>query len=96
MNKKLNTVLFLLGATAFNLLLMFLLIVLFLVAITAIFRDSLSPNLLSVLMIVVFVGSIAASFLIYGRLIKWLSRKFDMEKHFLPLFGRRKPKPPLD
>lgn len=47
-------------------------------------------------MIVVFVGSIAASFLIYGRLIKWLSRKFDMEKHFLPLFGRRRPRPPLD
>lgn len=90
MNKKANTVLFLIGATAFNLLVMFLLIVLFLVVISAIFRDSLNPNVLSILMIVVFVGSIAASFFIYGKLIKWLSGKIDMEKYFLPLFRRRK------
>jgi len=90
MNKKANTVLFLLGATVFNLLIMFLLIVIFLVLISAIFRDSLNPNVLSILMIFVFVGSIAASFFIYGRLVKWLSRKIDMEKYFLPLFRRKK------
>ncbi|MEE8592099.1 MAG: hypothetical protein V3T35_12350 [Spirochaetia bacterium] len=90
MNKKANTVLFLLGATVFNLLIMFLLIVIFLVLISAIFRDSLNPNVLSSLMIVVFVGSIAASFFIYGRVVKWLSRKIDMEKYFLPLFRRKK------
>ena len=90
MNKKVNTVLFLLGATVFNLLIMFILIVLFLMLISAIFRDSLNPNVLSILMIVVFVGSIAASFFIYGRVVKWLSRKIDMEKYFLPLFRRKK------
>ena len=90
MNKKVNTVLFLLGATVFNLLVMFLLIVLFLVLISAIFRDSLNPNVLSILMIVVFVGSIAAAFFIYWRVVKCLSRKIDMEKYFLPLFRRKK------
>jgi len=90
MNKKVNTVLFLLGATVFNLLIMFLLIVIFLVLISTIFRDSLNPNVLSILMIIVFIGSIAASFFIYGRLVKWLSRKIDMEKYFLPLFRRKK------
>jgi hypothetical protein len=90
MNKKVNTVLFLLGATVFNLLIMFVLIVIFLVLISAIFRDSLNPNVLSILMIVVFIGSIAASFFIYGRLVKWLSRKIEMEKYFLPLFRRKK------
>ena len=90
MNKKVNTVLFLLGATVFNLLLMFLLIVLFLVLISAIFKDSLSPNILSIVMIVIFIGSIAASFFIYGRVVKWLSRKVDMDKYFIPLFRRRK------
>lgn len=90
MNKKVNTVLFLLGATVFNLLIMFILIVIFLVLISAIFRDSLNPNVLSILMIVVFIGSIAASFFIYGRVVKWLSRKIEMEKYFLPLFRRRK------
>jgi hypothetical protein len=90
MNKKANTVLFLLGATVFNLLLMFLLIVIFLVLISAIFKDSLSPNILSILMIVVFIGSIAASFFIYGRVVKWLSRKIEMDKYFIPLFRRKK------
>ena len=90
MNKKVNTVLFLLGATVFNLLVMFLLIVLFLVLISAIFRDSLNPNVLSILMIVVFIGSIAASFFIYGRVVKWLSRKIDMDKYFMPLFRRKR------
>ena len=90
MNKKANTVLFLLGATVFNLLLMFILIVLFLVLISVVFRDSLGPNLISIMMIVVFVGSIAASFFIYSRVVKWLSRKIDMDKYFIPLFRRKK------
>ena len=74
MNKKVNTVLFLLGATVFNLLIMFVIILLFLVLLSAIFRGSLNPNVLSVLMIVIFIGSIAASFFIYGRVVKWISR----------------------
>jgi len=90
MNKKANTVLFLLGATVFNLLVMFILIVLFIVLMSVVFRDSLGPNLISILMIVVFIGSIAASFLIYGRVVKWLSRKIDMDKYFIPLFRRKK------
>jgi hypothetical protein len=90
MNKKVNTVLFLLGATVFNLLVMFILIVIFLVLISVIFRGSLNPNVLSVLMIVVFIGSIAASFFIYGRVVKWLNRKIDMDKYFIPLFRRKK------
>ena len=90
MNKKANTVLFVLGATVFNLLIMFILIVVFLVLISVVFRDSLGPNLISVLMIVVFVGSIAASFFIYSRVVKWLDRKIDMDKYFIPLFRRKK------
>ena len=90
MNKKLNTVLFLIGATVFNLLVMFILVVVFLVIIQAIFRDRLNPNIFSVLMILIFVVSIAASFFIYGRIVRWLSRRIDMDKYFLPLFRRKK------
>jgi len=90
MNKKVNTVLFLLGATVFNLLIMFILIVLFLVLISAVFQKSLNANVLSIVMILVFVGSIAASFFIYSRVVKWLNRKIDMDKYFMPLFRRKK------
>ena len=88
MNKKVNTVLFVLGATVFNLLIMLILIVLFLVLISVVFRESLNPNVFSILMIVVFVGSIAASFFIYSRVVKLLYKKIDMDKYFMPL--RRK------
>lgn len=90
MNKRTNTVLFLIGATVFNLLVMFALIVISLVVISALFRGRLSPNLMSVLMVVIFIGSIAASFLIYSRLVKWLSRKVDMERYFMPIFKRKR------
>jgi hypothetical protein len=91
MNKKLNTALFLIGATVFNLVLLFVLIVLALVVISALTRGRLSGNLMSILLIVVFLGSMVASFLIYNQVIKLVSRKIDMEKYFLPLFRRRRP-----
>jgi len=84
MNKKLNTALFLIGATILNLVLMFVLIILGWVGIAAL---KLPPLLL----IVVFLGSMVGSFLIYNQVIKFVSRKIDMEKYFLPLFRRRRP-----
>jgi hypothetical protein len=41
-------------------------------------------------MTLVFIGSIAASFFIYGRVVKWLQRRIDMEKYFMPLFRRKR------
>jgi len=64
MNKKLNTALFMIGATVFNLVLLFVLIV-------------------------VFLAAMVGSFLIYNQVVKWIARKIDMEKYFLPLFKRR-------
>jgi hypothetical protein len=91
MNKKLNTVLFLIGATIFNLLLLFVLIVLSLLLISVLARGRLSGSIMSILLIVVFLGSMVGSFLIYNQVIKFVSRKIDMEKYFLPLFKRRRP-----
>ncbi len=90
MNKKTNTVLFLIGATVFNLLVMFILIVLSLVLISVVFRDRLNPNVLSILMILLFIGSIAGAFFIYNRVLKLLTKKIDMDKYFMPLFRRKR------
>ncbi len=94
MNKKLNTALFMLGATVFNLVLLFGLILLAIVALRLIFGERLGPGTMSILLIVVFLASMVGSFLIYNQLVKWLARKIDMEKYFLPLFKRRPPKGP--
>jgi membrane protein YdbS with pleckstrin-like domain len=92
MNKKLNTALFMIGATVFNLVLLFVLIVVVMVVISALFRDRLSPSVMSILLIVVFLAAMVGSFLIYNQLVKFIARKIDMEKYFLPLFKRRPPK----
>ena len=92
MNKKLNTALFMIGATIFNLVLLFVLIVVVMVVISALFRDRLSPSVMSILLIVVFLAAMVGSFLIYNQLVKFIARKIDMEKYFLPLFKRRPPK----
>jgi membrane protein YdbS with pleckstrin-like domain len=92
MNKKLNTALFMLGATIFNLVLLFVLILLAMLAITALFGQRLGPSVMSILLIVVFLAAMVGSFLIYNQVVKWLARKVDMEKYFLPLFKRRPPK----
>jgi hypothetical protein len=92
MNKKLNTALFMLGATVFNLVLLFLLILLAMLAITALFGQRLGPSVMSILLIVVFLAAMVGSFLIYNQVVKWIARKIDMEKYFLPLFKRRPPR----
>ena len=92
MNKKLNTALFMIGATVFNLVLLFVLIVMVMVVISALFRDRLNPSVMSILLIVVFLAAMVGSFLIYNQLVKFIARKIDMEKYFLPLFKRRPPR----
>ena len=89
MNKKVNTVFFLIGATLLNLIIMFLFIVISLVLISVIFKD-LSPNLISILMVLIFIGSIVGAFFVYGRILKIVSRKVDLEKYFLPLFRKKR------
>ena len=90
MNKKLNTVLFVLGATVFNILVWTILGLGFIILIIVILKDALTPNLFYILAFLAVVGSIAASFFIYSRVVKWLYRKIDMDKYFMPLFRRKR------
>ena len=87
MNKKLNTALFIVVATVFNLALLLLLLAAGMAAIYAL-------KLPQLLTIAWFLASLVGSFLIYNQLVKWLARKVDLEKFFLPLFKRRPPKRP--
>jgi amino acid transporter len=95
MNKKANTWIFILCATVFNILLtvacFLLLFLLFFGVIVP--RFNLAENVVTIGMIVVFVGAIAASFFIYKFVLSIISKKIDMEEYFDPLFARKyKPK----
>jgi hypothetical protein len=79
-------VLFFLLATVFNILLMGILVVVFWI-IAALVPV---PNLRIVILFVGFIASIVLTFLAYGRIMKWVTVRFDLEKHIPQLFKNRR------
>jgi hypothetical protein len=79
-------VLFFLVATVFNILLMSILVILFWVAAALV----PAPNLRLIILFVGFIASIVLTFLAYGRLMKWVTVRFDLQKHIPQLFKSRK------
>ena len=94
MNKNLKLALFLVGATVFNLVLMFAMIFALgagLIALLGLVYNQNPPQWLSgAVLFVVFIGSIVLSFLIYGKVMKWLQAKYNLDKHFPQLFNKKK------
>ena len=91
MNKKTNTLLFILGATAFNIVVTAACFLIAL-AIYGKFLYSMLPERSAAWALpVIFVISIAASFFIYRALIKLLMKKVNMNKYFVPIFKPSQP-----
>jgi phosphoglycerol transferase MdoB-like AlkP superfamily enzyme len=89
MNKKLNTVFFILAATLFNVLVA--IISFFLLAIIYLkFLYNLIPEQNnSWIFAVIFLAAIVISFIAYRYLLKYLLKKIDVDKYFDPIFVRR-------
>jgi fumarate reductase subunit D len=88
MNKKVNTLLFVLGATVFNILVTVLVFVALLLAALKLLPGSASAGTIPF----VFIASLAASFFIYNKVVKIIMNKVDMDKHFAPIFRPRRRK----
>ena len=91
MNKKLNTAIFLVVATAVNIGIMLVVFVALMVVVTLVAREN--ARLLSVLYIVAFFLSIVATFFLYSLVMKLFQKKVDMEKYFHPIFRPRGSRP---
>ena len=90
MNKKLNTVLFILGATVMNIVVLLIIGLLGLLILNLVLPSNAAPGLVQGLFLLVFALSVVGSFFVYNRLIKFISGKIDMEKYFHPIFKPRK------
>ena len=95
MTKKGKTAIFMICATIFNLILMvvffFLFFLLLFVALPNIFPAIENIQAMSfVLPLLWFGGSIVLSFLIYSKMIKWASVKFNFEENLDPIFTPKK------
>jgi hypothetical protein len=89
MNKKTNTILFILGATVFNLITMAILFFVPLLILLMLFRENLG-SYFGILTIFLFIGALVGSFVIYGFVMKRISAKVDMDKYFEPIFRKKK------
>jgi membrane protein implicated in regulation of membrane protease activity len=90
MNKRINTLLFILGATVFNVLL-YIAVFLLLMLVYSRIIGSLPETAQQWGLIVILILPIVISFVLYRLLLKVLLKKIDVDKYFSPLFGRRRP-----
>ena len=90
MNKKIKTLLFILGATVFNIITTAVCFVILLVFYSRVLFSRLPEAVTAWMMPAFFIISIVVSFLVYRFAVKIMTKKVDMEKHFDPIFGRRK------
>ncbi len=88
MNKRVNTILFVLGATVVNIIIMSIIFVTLLFAVTMVVSPELAPELGMLVFLVLFVVSIAATYLIYHKGVKYIAKKVDLNQYFDPIFPK--------
>ena len=89
MNKKVNTILFILGATIFNVIIVIISFLLLLFLYIR-FLITLIPEQGQVWAFTfIFIASLISSFFAYRYVLKFLLKKVDVDKYFDPLFVRR-------
>ena len=90
MNKRLNSVLFIVGATVANILSMVVIFATFMVLFARFLAPHLAPGANQVILLVLFVGSVIITYVLYHRFMKWLAEKYNLQDYFGPLFGKGK------
>jgi len=89
MNKKLNTVFFILGATLFNVIVAIVSFILFTLVYVRLIMNLIPEQGRSWGFTLIFLASIAVSFIVYRYLLRYLLTKVDVERYFDPIFVRR-------
>jgi hypothetical protein len=89
MNKKLNTWLFIGGATVFNVLLTLALFIILAVVVFRLAGQSLSAEAGLGVMFTIFVAAIVGTYFIYKVVLKLVLKKWDFDKYFDPIIKPR-------
>ncbi len=84
--KRVNSLLFILGATVANVILMIALFLLLSFLYGRLLARYVGQNFSQIMIVLIFFLSVATSYFCYHFLIKWLSEKVDMDRYFDPVF----------
>jgi len=87
-NRKTNTIIFILAATVFNIIITMICFLLLIILYSQILFSLLPDNSVAWALPVIFILAIVAAIFIYRALIKVFIKKVDMEKYFDPIFKR--------
>lgn len=92
MNKKLNTVIFVIAGTLVNIILAIAFVVI-LVVLAGFAKDLIGPAKSVILPFIVFLG-IFIAMMLYQRLAMWVIKRFNLEDKLDPLFVSKHRKHP--
>ncbi len=92
MNKKANTVVFMIGATIFNVIITVVCFVILLIIYGKFIAPILPQEGAVIGLPFIFIIAIVLSFVIYRFALNFFMKHFDVEKNFAPLFKSRRPK----
>ena len=98
MNKKFNTVVFIIGATVFNVILIAAVAIILFFVTTLIFGTELlgteisssSQFLQQTIIPVIFVLSLVGAFFIYRIIMRQIEKRIDLNKYFEPFFRKKR------
>lgn len=86
--KKRNTALFMVVATVINIVLMTVFMLIGYILLVK-FADPDKPEAGQIWLIVIFIGSIILAWFVYSRMVKWYTKKVDVNEKFAPLITPR-------
>jgi len=89
MNKKVNTILFILGATVFNIIVTIVSFLLMLFIYIKTFMRILPVEAQSWSFPFIFIAALAVAFFIYRCALRFLLNRVEIEKYFDPIFVRK-------
>ena len=90
MNKKVNTLLFILCATLFNIFVAILSFLILFVLYIRFIMDLMPETERAWGFTFIFIVSMVISFVVYRVIFKYLVKKVDVEKYFDPIFVRKR------
>jgi hypothetical protein len=89
MNKKVNTLLFILGATLFNIIVAAVSFLILLILYGKFIFPRIPQSGYGWVFTLIFLSAIAISIFVYRAVLKYFLNKIDIEQYFDPLFVKR-------
>jgi hypothetical protein len=91
MSKKSNTLIFILAATVFNVLITIIACLVLGIIYGWLLIPLLPEESAAWGFPIIFIAAIVISFVLYRVILKYIMKKVDMEKYFDPIFAPRRP-----